>query len=107
MNHQVTEANIDAIYGDELASGKTVGEAYHGTRTRVHALLQEDCPPPAHGDVAHLSAPSIELGSLVSVYADASAIDHHHHAHQAAHHVDLWAEADRLIHAAGISEGGR
>jgi hypothetical protein len=46
IQHAVTAADVKAIYAKELANSKTPAQAYHGTRTQVKALIQEDNQTP-------------------------------------------------------------
>lgn len=113
----LTNAAITAIYEEELARPDAdAASAYRGTVTRVHELLAEGFPPPAAEDVAHMPAPGVMVASMSGHARPKSSaagssitratVDEHHHAHQVAHHNDLWAVARARAVAAGLNDDG-
>lgn len=91
----VSKDQILALYQAELVTASTEAtpelvklHAWRGTRTRVHAALQELGAPP--GKVAGLRDPKGDI----------------HHEIQKLHFMDLWVETDELALAAGVTAEG-
>ena len=129
MEHTVTTDFVKATYARLASRGPK--DAFMGLRTEVHEALQAQLPPPYSDHPAHLpkedgrkftAAEQAEIHEFMrSSVTDAEIIafdrarakDRDHRLTQDAHHFvqkehgkALWAEADRLIKAAGITEAG-
>lgn len=134
LKHTITTTDVKAMY--ERIKSRGPRDAYLGTRTEVHAELQAQLPPPYSDFPAHLpkdlhddKSSKFSKEDLAEIHAhmrsqptDAEIIafdrakaanplkyrgvvDAHHYV-QFEHGTALWAEADRLISEAGITEGG-
>ena len=126
MNHSVTIDDVKHIYRENVAqlvggSRKTPAEARQGTRTEVHALLQEQVPcpyrlaPPARAYAPHegkLRNQNIadRKATLIASIPDALVLESERarsgpdgghvdavHYVQKQHGKALWVEADRLV----------
>jgi hypothetical protein len=88
----VTKADVQRLYAEELARGKSSRDARQGTRTTVQALMQVDRPTPA--------GPVTDADRLASEKARESVDGNHKdalHFVQKTHQKALWVAADKLV----------
>jgi len=134
----MTKAEVLAIYDDVVSMLTELGEpkdgfareAFRGTKSRVHAQLQLEKPPPYSDLPAHVKPQSDGTLKTRKEFADVqshqrmqptdaehvaagkarsgpdgSFVDTHHYV-QREHGKALWVEAAKLVADAGITEAG-
>lgn len=128
----MTPTQARAVYDQQRASGKEHPEAYQSALSLIQGELQVLHPPPSAEEVRHLARPigitigtasghgrlhGVRLPLLVAallaivlffgrLFSRRAKVDHHHHAHQVKHHLDLWKRSRELLKIAGVSPEG-
>lgn len=125
MAHSLTSADVQRVYAEEIARGKTPKDARQGARTMIQSMLHQQLPTP-YSDKPTLVAAAEKMQRGLTAEEKKMILDHQfgqvtdaemiaserarsgvdathrdaHHYVQKMHQKSLWEEADRLVFGA-------